>query len=284
MYSGPIINIHTHLRLTDDLEKRVNNWRKWKMLKVVCLMSNARRRYKGYFTNDDFLRMENKYADIIVPFASVNLLASQMDQPDRIDYFKEKGFLGLKFEDNSYPYNHEIYWPLYERVERLRLPILFHVGNLAHVGVIEGVNRDKRDGIDGENMRPYRLDKVARSFPGLTMVGAHLGDPHYNEAIELMGDYSNLFFDFSGGCGAKPWVRRITAALMPPLPGSKMDDPQENPALDLFAKKLVFGTDNPEPDIWVPASEFIMDTLQIPEIVRENFYYRTAARILGFKN
>jgi len=51
-------------------------------------------------------------------------------------------------------------------------------------------------------------------------------------------------------------------------------------ALDLF-KKLCFGTDNPEPDIWVPNSQFIMDSLQIPLETRKLFYYGTAARLLG---
>jgi hypothetical protein len=68
---------------------------------------------------------------------------------------------------------------------------------------------------------------------------------------------------------------------MPPLPGSNMADPEENPALGLFENKLLFATDNPEPDTWVPASEFIMDTLQIPPAIRECFYYKTAMKLLG---
>ena len=64
----------------------------------------------------------------------------------------------------------------------------------------------------------------------------------------------------------------------------KLDDPQENIALELFEKSLCFGTDNPEPDVWVPNSEFIMDQLQIPDPVRKKFYFETAARLFGWKD
>jgi predicted TIM-barrel fold metal-dependent hydrolase len=160
------------------------------------------------------------------------------------------------------------------------MPILFHTGNLATL-IRPECNYDARDGIDAENMRPYLLDRVARAFPKLTIIGSHLGKPHCNEAINMMETHPNVYFDFSGGGGGKPHIRAITAALMPAICGTNMSDPDENSALGLFEKKLMFATDNPEPDIWIPASEKIMDSLSIPHEIRENFYYRTASNILG---
>ena len=282
MYSGPIINVHTHLRLQDDIPARVANWRKWNMRKVVCLSLHDRWRDGGYCVNRDFPPIMKEYPDIIVGFAGVNLMAGQVDHPDAINRFLEQGYAGLKFEDNSYPYNHEIYWPLYERAQQLKMPILFHTGCLGPLKLGD-INYDGRDGIDAENMRPYLIDKVARAFPRLTIIGAHLGNPHFFEAIKLMQTHPNVYFDFSGGGGGIKHTRIVTAALLPPLPGSRMDDPNENPSLQLFAEKLLFGTDNPEPDVWVPASEFIMDMLQIPLCTRENFYYKTAAALFGWR-
>jgi uncharacterized protein len=279
MYSGPVINMHTHLRLKDDLPARVANWRKWNLRKVVCLSMHDRWRAAGYCVNRDFPEIMRRHADIIVGFAGVNLVAGEVESPDALDRFREQGYAGLKFEDNSYPYNHDIYWPLYERAERLGMPVLFHTGFLAPLKV-EGSNPDARDRIDAENMRPYLLDRVARAFPKLAIIGAHLGLPHPAEAISVM-NHPNVYFDFSGGGGSERHVRLVTAALAPPLPGSNLADPNENPALGLFEKKLVFGTDNPEPDVWVPASETIMDALGIPPPIREKFYYGTAAAILG---
>ena len=197
-----------------------------------------------------------------------------------VNRFKEQGYAGLKFEDNSYPYNHDLYWPLYERAEQLELPILFHTGCLAPLRR-EECNYDARDRIDAENMRPYLLDRVARAFPNLKIIGAHLGLPHAHEALNMISTYENIYFDFSGGSGQKPHVRKVLAAMLPPAGlETDMADPQENRALAWF-EKLCFGTDNPEPDVWVPASEYIMDKLEIPTSLRRKFYYENAAGLLG---
>jgi len=280
MVAGPIINIHTHLRLKDDLPARVANWRKWNLVKVVCLSTHERWRAAGYCVNEDHPPLMKRYPDLIIGFAGVNLVAGQVDPPDALDRYKEQGFAGLKFEDNSYPYNHDIYWPLYERAEKLGLPILFHTGLLAPLNKPE-CNYDARDRIDSENMRPYLLDRVARAFPALKMVGAHLGLPHPHEALNLISVYKNVYYDFSGGSGSKPHLRMVVAAMLPhPALETNMADPQENRALGWF-EKLCFATDNPEPDVWIPGSEFIMDKLQIPAALRRKFYYDNAAAILG---
>ena len=282
MYSGPIINIHTHLHLKDDLPARVENWRKWNLVKVVCLSTHDRWRAQGYAVNGDYPELMGQFPDIIVEFAAPNLVAGVVDEPEALDRLKDQGFQGLKFEDNSYPYNHEVYWPLYERAEQLQLPILFHTGHLAPLRT-EELNHDARDGIDAENMRPYLLDKVARAFPELKMVGAHLGLPHANEALQMISAYRNVYYDFSGGSGQKPHLRTVVAAMLPPA-GLETDwsDPQENLALAWF-EKLCFATDNPEPDVWIPGSEYVMDHLRIPEPLRRKFYHDNAAGVLGIE-
>ncbi len=83
------------------------------------------------------------------------------------------------------------------------------------------------------------------------------------------------------GSGKKPHVRKILSAMLPhPSLETDMADPAENLALGWF-EKLCFGTDNPEPDRWVPAAEFILDRLEIPEETRRKFYYDNAAKLLG---
>jgi predicted TIM-barrel fold metal-dependent hydrolase len=65
---------------------------------------------------------------VILGFSGVNLVAGEVDRPDAVDRFVEQGFRALKSISNSYPYDHDTYWPLYERADQLRLPILFHTG------------------------------------------------------------------------------------------------------------------------------------------------------------
>ena len=62
-----------------------------------------------------------------------------------------------------------------------------------------------------------------------------------------------------------------------------VSDPSENRALSYF-EKFCFGTDNPEPSVWVPASENIMDALEIPDDLRRRFYWDNAAAILGIRD
>lgn len=281
MYQGPIINIHGHLRHGQDFDLRLAAWRKWGVRKFVCLCLHPRWSLKGYYTNEDFLQLAGRYREVVIGFGAVNLVAGQVDRPEAVDRLKEQGFAGIKCEDNSFPYNHEIYWPLYARMEALGMPALFHTGNVAPLELNDGINYEGRDGVDAENMRPYLLDRVARAFPKLTIVGAHLGLPHTFEAINLAQTRPNVFFDFSGGGGSRGHVNQILAALSPKLPGARLDDPADNFALPLFERKLLFGTDNPEPEVWVPASERIMDALAIPETARRRFYHDTAAEILG---
>ena len=59
-----------------------------------------------------------------------------------------------------------------------------------------------------------------------------------------------------------------------------MDDPEENPALSFF-EKLCFATDNPEPPVWIEASDRIMDRLCIPEALRERLLGQRGPSLSG---
>lgn len=47
-------------------------------------------------------------------------------------------------------------------------------------------------------MRPIYLDTIARAFPDLKIIGAHLGNPWYQEAAEVARWNPNVFFDLTG--------------------------------------------------------------------------------------
>jgi predicted TIM-barrel fold metal-dependent hydrolase len=68
------------------------------------------------------------------------------------------GFRGVKLhpsEDAWFPYLHE-YYPLYEKLEAARLPILFHSGTYPH-------------------SNPLGIAKAARDFPGIPFILGHFG-------------------------------------------------------------------------------------------------------------
>jgi len=119
-----------------------------------------------------------------------------LDDPravELVDRFHAAGFVGLgelsgplkNFDDRSY-------WPIYERAEKYRMIILFHTG------IVNRVHPEVPTDISVDRMRPTTLDGIARRFPKLTLVGAHLGNPDYEWAAEVTRWNPNLYFDLSG--------------------------------------------------------------------------------------
>jgi len=274
-----VINVHAHLHQGQDVAARIRLWRACNLRKVciLCMPAppGARARADGYLTNEEFVPVLRAHGDILVGMGAVRMFA-QYDGPERVDWLQEHGFTGLKCIAASRPYNHEAYYPLYARAEELGMPILFHTGWLASAE--DG--SDGALGINADNYRPYRLDAIARAFPRLRIIGAHLGKPHAEEALQMLDAYPNVYYDFSGGSGRKKHWQWILRALAP-LPGADLSDPEENPALGYFGK-LCFATDNPEPPVWLEAAEHIMDGLAIPDDLREAYYWRNACRVFGW--
>ena len=79
-----------------------------------------------------------------------------------------------------------------ERAEKYKMIILFHTGivNRTHPEIPEDASSDR--------MRVSTLDLIARRFPQLTVIGAHLGNPDYAWAGEIGRWNPNIYFDVSG--------------------------------------------------------------------------------------
>ena len=206
----PKINMHGHLRHDQDLRQRVRTWEQWNVryFCCLCLQENF---LPGYYTNADFLAIKDEYRDVIIGFAAANIRKGCIDTPTDVARYRDQGFLGLKFLANSYPYSHDLYFPIYEAAQALGMPVFFHTGWLAGAGR-DSSDFNRRFEISAENMRPYHLDRVARAFPDLKIIGAHLGWPHPLEALCLVEQYENVYYDFSGGGGSEAHVRKILSA------------------------------------------------------------------------
>jgi len=277
MIPGNIINIHSHIHTFTDVPARIKEWEasgctRW------CALADCKfwqPPYSTYLGNEGVLKWMKEFPDIIVGMGSVEL-GLYMGTPDDIDRLKEQGFSGLKFEMPARAYDHDCYMPYYERAQSLGMPILFHTGFVAPLPESDVIHRQS-----SECMRPGTLDRIARSFPNLKIIGAHLGLPYAKEALALL-NFPNVYFDICGGSGAKKH-RTLIKHAMAPLPDANMDDPDENLAIQYFSK-MVFGTDNPPVSIWLDAAEEIMDYLNIPDMVRRAFYSENAKMIFGWDN
>jgi hypothetical protein len=122
----------------------------------------------------------------------------QMDLDDPravelVDRFHAAGFRGLgELSGPLKNYDDRSYWPIYERAEKYGMIILFHTG------IVNRMHPEIPSDISVDRMRPTTLDGIARRFPKLTLIGAHLGNPDYAWAAEVTRWNPNLYFDLSG--------------------------------------------------------------------------------------
>jgi len=153
--------------------------------------------------------------------------------PAAVDRLHGMGFHGLKVIRPTVDYDDDCAMPVYERCALLDMPILFHLGIVA-----ASRTSDPLRDVSIDRMRPAHLDRIARKFPTLSLIGAHLGNPWYDEAGELARMHPNVYFDFTGSTMKKKspafldelfwWARNEQYGLM----GDKHP-----------YQKIVFGTD-----------------------------------------
>lgn len=132
-----------------------------------------------------------KHPNQLIGFAEISL-----DDPsavDLVDLVHAAGFRGLgEITSPLKNYDDRGYWPIYARAEKYGMILLFHTG------IVNRLDPDIPSDISVDRMRPTTLDGIARRFPKLTIIGAHLGNPDYAWAAEIARWNPNLYFDLSG--------------------------------------------------------------------------------------
>ena len=206
----------------------------------------------------------------------------QLDDPvavSLVDRFHEAGCRGLgELTSPLYNYDDRRYWPVYEHAEQYGMILLFHTG------IVNRTTPDIPSDISVDRMRPSMLDTIARRFPKLTILGAHLGNPDYAWAAEIARWNPNLYFDLSGSSLIK-----------------KQDDPTfwksifwwssivspHTPAGGPNAfEKLVFGSDVfngelEEFDRELERYHKMLDACGVPKAAQDNIFGGTIWKILN---
>ena len=263
------IDFHVHYRgNTENLEKNLEEIQGRGVVKLVI-----------FGDNDAVEKTAREHPDLIVPFVYFNW---EKDTPAKIDEYVERGFRGVKFILPRKPYDDEGYFPIYERLEANGLIALFHTAVIAG----SGSERQKKMHASSLDMRPGLLDRIARTFTKLTVVGAHLGYPWYMEACSLMRWHKKVYFDTS------------TCQLTARRPRYLTEGPDESvkPYIrdlylsgDLHPEKLIFGSDTSLDrenavgvvDLAIRQHDVALNDLGAPEELRNDLYYATAHRLLA---
>lgn len=256
-----VIDIHAHYPAGErDFPERLVALLPQAGIDRICLFSAGE--VWGHADNDTVLAAARKFPEQIIPFAYVRL---GDDPPDRIDTFAAQGFQGFKITNPRSAYDSEEFFPVYERMERTGRPLLAHTGILGRVAQPRGMR------INSNWMRPVCLDPVLRAFPGLNIIGAHLGVCWNDEASTMARIHPNYYVDLTGA-----WWGGWRANKTPEF--FRQHFFWEN-AWD----KVLFGTDLLALDELLPSKRFhdeMMRGIGLPPETLAKIYGGTAARLL----
>ena len=253
-----IIDAHQHyFARTHTLEDLIKRSTDAGIVKVCLSACGEKFEQPG---NDAVKQAFNLYPDMIIGFGYVRL---GIDSPSLVDKLHDEGFKGLKVINPKKNYNDKEYYLIYEKAARYKMPILFHTGIMG---------RQPRDGefdTACERVRPIFLDGIARAFPELILIGAHLGVPWYNEACAVARFNPNVFFDLSGAVNLlyemEPWFFETLTYW------------------NMAKEKFIFGVDDHYKGIMGSVNKFntLMDKLSFPQELKEKIFYGNMEKILG---
>ncbi|HRU06855.1 MAG TPA: amidohydrolase family protein [Candidatus Brocadiia bacterium] len=206
---------------------------------------------------------------------ALGTLSYDRDKPELVDEFHDRGFLGLKMISLPRAYDDPAYYPIYEKAAQYQMPILFHTGHLLHQP------RQRRNVISRPKMDARLLDGIARAFPELYLIGAHLGNPCYEEACSLALKHPRVFFDLTGGTVRKLPYSRWRQLLMT---GAEINLRSLEEKLDLaVVNKFVFGADGATVAELLEFYENLFRVFSFPTETRELILWRNAARMFGLE-
>ena len=214
-----------------------------------------------------------QHPNVIIPYGEI-----KVDNPNalaEIQQFADAGFKGIKMHTPKYNWDDFGYFPLYEKMQALKLVALFHTG------IVSGES-DEPEPSSMARMRPSFLHTIARSFPKLVIQGAHLGNPWYDEAAEAARWEKNLYFDLTGSSLIK---KAKNLAIFKEYLWWEGPTAHSSPDAVYAFEKLVFGTDE-EPENFeacLARYEAMLDACGVPEASRRKIYGETLARLLGIK-
>jgi hypothetical protein len=221
-------------------------------------------------SNDEIAALVNKNPDKFIGFASVcptelineESILTEASVKKAVEELRrailELGLKGLKLLQpfqHFYP-NDSLMRPLYREVEKLKIPILIHTGGEDFPGLVKYCN-------------PIYLDDVAKEFPNIRIVAAHMGSypfgVWFNEMMMIADENPNIYVDI--------------AALRP----RELIDLNllEKAIKYIGSEKIIFGSDYPVVFNYTMRDEVnVIKSAKINERDRENILSLNAKRIL----
>lgn len=265
-YSTPpfIINSHQHSRDTKEWEKEfIEVYTKYHAM--ACVFWPLERAEQG-------IAFARAHPDLVIPYIQIPL-----DSPTVLEDIKKTYSMGYKGfgeipSGSKYRYDDPSYDPIWTLLEELGMAPLFHTG-VRQTGVFD-------------LLRPATLATIAANHPKLNIVGAHFGNPWYDEAAEGSRRNRNLYWDLTGSSLIKKesdpgvWKQYLWWTDDIGKPHTPLN---ARPAFE----HIVFGTDEGPDEAAVRENirrfNKMLDANDIPDSTRAKMWGLTMARIHGIK-
>lgn len=168
----------------------------WKAMETVdrAVVLGFRAHHVGYVIPNEYVATYvNTHPEKLVGFCSID--PHDEDAIEQLDHsVNNLGLRGLKvgpIYQNMHPQDPR-FMALFQRAEQLDIPVLIHQGTT--------FCRD----VSLEYANPILLQPVAREFPDLRVIIAHLGHPWIGECISLIRKHPNFYSDISA-LHYRPW-------------------------------------------------------------------------------
>jgi predicted TIM-barrel fold metal-dependent hydrolase len=268
---------HGHLALDDELNAAAAkyfkgdpydptvpeiaaDYRNLNMAAVVFTVDAEAATGHAALSNEEIADLAAHHSDVLIPFGSIDPARGQDGVRAARRLVEEHGVRGFKFHPSLQDFlpNDPAVYPLYEELQALGVPALFHTGQ---TGIGAGLPGGR--GIKLRYSDPMLLDDVAADFPGLTIILAHPSVPWQDSAISIATHKANVYIDLSGW-SPKYFPPQLVRA-----------------ANSLLKTKVLFGSDYPllRPERWVQDFE----ALEIKDDVRPLIMKENAIRALGLR-
>jgi uncharacterized protein len=242
---------------TPTLDRIAGMYRALNMAAVVFTVDASTATGHPALSSEEIADQAAGHADALIPFGSVDPLRGAAAVAQARSLVRDHGARGFKFHPSlqGFAPNDPRFYPLWEQIESLGVPALFHSGQ---TGIGAGLPGGR--GIKLRLSDPMLVDDVAADFPGLTIILAHPSVPWAASSISIATHKANVFIDLSG------WSPKYFPPELVRAANSLLQD------------KVLFGTDFPllTPERWL--RDF--DSLDIKPGVRPKILKENAVRVL----
>ena len=136
-----------------------------------------------------------KYPNTFIGFGSVDPWKGKI-AVNEVQRCADMGLRGMKFQQAAQGFDptNERFFPIYEKISSLNLPVIFHTGTTA---VAAGSPGGKGIVLEYCKPIPY-IDNLAAWFPDMRIIMAHPSWPWHDDQLAVLRHKGNTYMDLSG--------------------------------------------------------------------------------------